>query len=391
MRAFEYGKGKMKLAITGSAMLTSVGQDSQECFAAFCEGITGNRKLQCFDEQRYDNKYAYEISDRQTFAMDTSKRVTRWLCEVINESIAQAGLLPDEKRVVALIGSGLRELRSLELWWADGLPLQIEELHFGEAVREVHYSARSVFTLCNACSSSSYALGLAHDLLALDECDAVIVAGCETITESMFGMLDRVNPMSPEIIQPLDKNRKGMIMGEGAAAVILEKDNPVSRPQVWLRGVGITCDAKDQTAPSKEGIIACIGDAHERSEILPDDIDLIFIHGTGTLLNDQVELSAMSEIFGKTSHPYITGIKSNTGHTSGASGLISVVTSIECFHNGLIPPIAGLNDPIEIPENYRIVTKKTAENSINLVQVNAFGFGGLNAVVILEKPQRDHA
>jgi len=380
--------------ITGASMITSVGQTRAACFEAFCQGLTGNKPLQSFNQSRYNLTRAYEIADRPATRRDIKGRSTNWLCEVVNQAIKEAGLEQcREQRLTALIGTGLRELRSLELWWADGQPLAVNELHFGGALVRSANITGPVITLSNACAASSFALGLADDLLILGEAEAVIVAGCDSITESMFGSGDRASMLRPERVQPFDRDRRGALLGEGAAAVVLESERSASArgvaPLASLRGVGMSCDAFHETAPDQAGMARAMTDAHLRASVIPDEIDLLLAHGTGTALNDKVEALAIKEVFGRRAESVpITALKSLIGHTSGASGLVGVATALECLNQGRIPPTAGFNAPMEEAIGLDIVAGEARAVPVQIVQVNAFGFGGVNAVVILERISR---
>ena len=380
----------MAWAITGAGMLTSVGQGVDACFRALCAGTSGVKPLQAFDAARYDVQRAYEIEDREG-GRDVPRRSSRWLCAAIAEAVASAGLSPDAARPLPiLVGTGLRELRSLELWWS-GAPLELHELHFGGALHEAQGARGPVITVCNACAASSFALGLAEDMLALGQADAVIVAGCDSITESMFGLADRANPGGrPERLQPFDRDRRGVVLGEGAAAVVLERpDRAASRgapPLAWLRGVGMSCDAYHETAPSLDGVQRAMRDAHRRSGVSAGEIDLLMAHGTGTSLNDENEIQALRGVFGaRAPSVMISGIKSMTGHTSGGSGLVGVITAIQSMIHGRVPPTVGLSRPLDAGEGLDFVTGAAREAAIRVAQVDAFGFGGVNAVAILER------
>jgi 3-oxoacyl-[acyl-carrier-protein] synthase II len=127
-------------------------------------------------------------------------------------------------------------------------------------------------------------------------------------------------------------------------------------------------------------------DAHSRAQISPVDVDLLMAHGTGTVLNDLTEAQAILEVFGDFAGQVpVCGLKSLIGHTSGASGLIGVVTAIECLHYGRIPPTAGFETPMDEAKRLRIVYGTAKEAVLNVAQINAFGFGGVNAVAIIEK------
>lgn len=374
--------------VTGAGALTCVGGNADEVFAALCAGRTGLAGLRGFDRDRFRVRHAYEIDDRPLAGADETGRATRWLLRVIEEAAADAGLGDDLSGVPILVGTGLRELRSLELWWQEQVPMAEADLHFGTALRE-RFGAATTYTFCNACSASLYALALGTDLLSVGAADTVIVAGADAITTSMHGLLDRVHPEPPEAVRPFDRARKGVLMGEGAAAVVLRRPDVVDSlrgVRGLLRAVGMCCDAYHVTAPDRQGIAASVRDAHARAGIKPGDVDLVMLHGTGTLLNDEAEAWAVSEVFGEhAGRPLMTAVKSMTGHTSGASGLIGLVMALRVLAEGRVPPTVGLVDPVEETAELRFVRGAAQSTPLSVAQVNAFGFGGVNAVAIVER------
>ncbi|MDN3243810.1 beta-ketoacyl synthase N-terminal-like domain-containing protein [Glycomyces tritici] len=368
----------MTWAVAGVGARCSVGSGVDEIAAALCEGRSGWAPLRGFDPAKYSMPGAYEIDDRPG-GEDRPGRATGWLLEAIAQACKDAGL-GDLNGVPVVIGTGLRELRTAELAWLDGSSVEESALDFGEAVRE-RFGAGEVHTVTNACSASLYALALGTDLLALGEADTVVVAGVDTITESMFGLLDRVQPDPPGAVRPFDEDRRGVVMGDGAVAVVLERGTGA-----WgtVRSVSVNCDAAHVTAPDEAGIAAAIRAAHASAGVTPGDIDLVLAHGTGTVLNDRTEALAMRGVFGPSPAAPMTAIKSMTGHTSGGSGLLSLVVALWCLREGRVPPVVGLEHPIEEAAGFAWATAATALERARLAQVNAFGFGGVNAVAVVE-------
>ncbi|MFL6129913.1 MAG: beta-ketoacyl synthase N-terminal-like domain-containing protein [Mycobacteriales bacterium] len=379
-------------AITGTGMLSSLGDSVASSFAAYCRGETGLAPLRAFDRSKYRVTSAFEVADRQAGG-DQPRRATAWLCDVIGQAATQAGLDRSAGRVPVVVGTGLAEQRSLELWWTGDTPLTVPDLDVAAAVTD-STGLGPTYLFVNACSASLFALAAGTDLLALGEVDAVVVAGSDTITESMFGLLDRVTMEAPTELRPFDVDRRGVILGEGAAAVVLEPLERArargARPLAVLRGVGTSCDANHLTAPLLGGIGRAMRDAHRRAGLTPDDIDLVLAHGTGTLLNDETEARALGEVFaGRPDHrgrPLVTGLKSLTGHTSGASGLMSLVTAIETLASGRVTPTRHHAEPIPEISDFPVVTEPVEGADLRRAQVDAFGFGGVNAVAVLERP-----
>ncbi|WP_198008911.1 beta-ketoacyl-[acyl-carrier-protein] synthase family protein [Saccharomonospora saliphila] len=380
----------MRAVVSGMGAVASIGRDADEVFHSLCAGRTGLAPLRGFDRTRYRARSAYEIDDRPAEGVDVPGRASTWLAAAVAEAAGQAGLGDDLSEVPVLVGTGLRELRSLELWWQGQGELSAEGLHFGPVLRE-RFGATDTHTFSNACSASVYALAVASDLLETGQADTVVVAGVDVLTESMHGLLERVHPVPPERVRPFDRNRTGVLMGDGAAAVVLRagesgtsgaRDTPVLG---HLRSVGVNCDAYHATAPDAAGISAAMREAHSLAGVKPADIDLVLLHGTGTLLNDEVEATATRDVFAEhASTPRMTAMKSMTGHTSGASGLMNLVGALQSFAHGLVPPTAGLTDPVDEASSFRMVTGAAEHADVSVAQINAFGFGGINAVAVVE-------
>ncbi|MFC5147829.1 beta-ketoacyl-[acyl-carrier-protein] synthase family protein [Streptomyces aureoversilis] len=378
--------------ITGMGAVASIGATPQEIFDSLCAGRSGLAGLRAFDTTKYRAVQAYEVDDRARPGADEPGRATRWLRQAVAQALTDAGLPHDLGDVPVLVGTTLQEQRSAELWWRAGAPLAPSSLHFGTALREA-FGATRTYTFANACAASLYALAMATDLIEAGAADTVVVAGTDAIGESAFGTLDRVQNDVPDALRPFDRSHKGMLMGEGAVAVVVRRvpaaESPGRRVHARVRAVGINCDAHHPTAPDPEGITRVVRDAHRRAGVSPEDIDLVMLHGSGTPKNDSTEAGVLSQIFGPgTGHrgggPLMTAIKSMTGHTLGGSGLLSLVVAALAFRQGTVPPVLGLADPVEEAAGLRLVQDTAAAAGIGLAQVDAFGFGGINAAAIVE-------
>lgn len=382
----------MSQLVTGAGAVASVGEGVDEVFRALCAGTSGRGELRGFDRDRYRARHAYEIDDRPAEGGDIPGRATAWLLRAVAEAADQAGLGDDLSRVPVLVGTGLRELRSAELAWCEGTPFDPDRLHFGPALRE-RFGAERSYTFSGACSASLYVLALAADLLATGVEDTVVVAGVDTLTESMFGLLDRVHAEPPERVRPFDRARRGVLMGDGAAAVVLRREEPLREeaagaPLGLLRAVSMNCDARHVTAPDPKGIAEAVTEAQWRAGVKPSEIDLVLLHGTGTLLNDEAEATAIAEVFGHdVGVPLMTAIKSMTGHTSGSSGLLSLIVALKSLSTGQVPPTLGLTDPVAEAADFRFVRERVEGAELNVAQIDAFGFGGVNAVAIVERAE----
>ncbi|MBC2903699.1 beta-ketoacyl synthase N-terminal-like domain-containing protein [Streptomyces cupreus] len=375
------------VAITGMGVVCCLGDTVSGTFAALCSGRSGVAPLRAFRPELYRARHAYEIDDRPG-RRDETLRATRWLVRAVRAAIADDGLLDDLGSVPVLVGTTLRELRSVELWWRDGHPFAPRDLHFGTALRD-EFAATDTHTVCNACAASLYTLGLGADLITLGAAPAVVVAGVDAITESSYGLLDRANDRPPSALRPFERTRSGMLMGEGAAAAVLRRADaaPPNRVRAVVRAVALACDAQHPTAPDPKGIAAAIREGHRRASVAAEDVDLVMLHGSGTPLGDEAEAMGLTDVLGPSVRgPYMTAVKSMTGHTAGSSGLLSLIVAVESLRHGRVPPVVGLAEPIEAAREFRLVRGTAAAARLRLAQVNAFGFGGLNAVALVEMP-----
>ncbi|MEU6479412.1 beta-ketoacyl synthase N-terminal-like domain-containing protein [Streptomyces sp. NPDC047017] len=388
--------------VIGLGAVNSVGDGVGDVFDALCAGRDGRARLRGFDRDRFRAQHAYEIDDRPADGFDAPGRATRWLVRAVEEAARDAGLGTDLAAVPVLVGTGLRELRSAELGWRDKAAFDVADLHFGPALRE-HFGAVRTYTVSNACSASLYALAMGCDLLAAGEAEHVVVAGVDTLTESMYGLLDRVHMEPPDRVRPFDQDRRGVLMGDGAAAIVLRRARDAGdsedagdsgRAQAPLvhgrvRSVYVNCDAYHVTAPDPGGVAAAVRGAHRQGGVTPADIDLVLLHGTGTLLNDEAEAVAIGEVFGPhTAGPLMTAVKSMTGHTSGGSGLLGLIVALRALASGRVPPTVGLRKPIDEAADFRFVQDTETAAELRIAQVNAFGFGGVNAVAVVERAGR---
>jgi 3-oxoacyl-[acyl-carrier-protein] synthase II len=375
----------MSWPIVGVGAVTSIGRDPEELFDSLCAGRSGLAPLRGFDRSKFKAGHLFEIDNRSAPGVDVPGRATGFLLDAVEQAASDAGLGSDLRDVPILVGTGLRELRSLELWWRDGAEFGAHRMHFGTALRE-RFGANDTHTFANACSASLYALALAVDQLAAGDAEHVIVAGADSVTESMFGLTDAFQLQPPGRLRPFDVNRKGTILGEGAGAVVLARQSQGQHKAYGrVRAVGVNCDASHTTAPDLAGVAGAIRQAHNRAGVKPSDVDLVVLHGTGTPLNDEVEVRAMREVYRQDEAvPLVTAIKSMTGHTAGAAGVLSLITALWSMATGVVPPVTELDEPTEDVRALRLVHTTPACGHIEVAQVNGFGFGGLNAVAILE-------
>lgn len=377
----------MAATVLGMAMISCHG-DTSRTFDALLAGKSGARRLGDPLVSRLKVQWGYPIDDERRL-----HRPSTWVAGCIRAALAQAGVDLARKRVPMLLGTGLREQRSLEIAIEDSVSLGVADLDLAQTVSASVPGARpsDILVVSNACAASGYALGLGQDLVESGEHDVVVVAGCDDIALGMQGMIGRVSPAARTCLRPFDISGAGVLLGEGAAAVVLAPAERAADVESLgsVVGVGLGNDAMHETAPSREGIVRVMKEAHARAGVGPSQISVVFGHGTGTRLNDPTELEALTEVFGPRTAPLaLTGIKGSVGHTSGASALMSVVTALRAAGRGLAPPVAGLETPLPAASALGVVRQPRTIAHDSLMQVDSFGLGGVNAVAIVAGASR---
>ncbi|WP_018680608.1 beta-ketoacyl synthase N-terminal-like domain-containing protein [Actinokineospora enzanensis] len=357
--------------IVASAVRTCLG-DGAETFDAVVAGRCGVADLPYISPDAVHVRRGYPIAGPSA---EDPLRASRLLTACVAEAVGSVRLAG---RVVALVGTGLGELRAVERAFVDDVPVAAERLHFADAVRAA-CPAAEVRTVSNACGAGGHVLALAQDMLELGDADVVVVAATDSVTESMLAMIGRVADEPADRVRPFDVDRPGVLLGEGAAAFVLVRSAPA--PLARVLATGLSCDAHHETAPDPTGIRRAVDDALERSGRAPEDVDLVLAHGTGTALNDPVEAGVLGAVYGD--KPLVSGLKGAIGHTSGASALHSLDVAVRALRAGVCPPIVGLRTPLPEAAGLRLAGERTAA-ALRTAVVDAFGFGGVNAVTVVE-------
>jgi 3-oxoacyl-[acyl-carrier-protein] synthase-1 len=239
------------------------------------------------------------------------------------------------------------------------------------------------YGISTACSSSAKALGAAQRLIAADFCDAVLVAGVDSLCRLTLRGFHSLQLISPEACRPMDVGREGINIGEGAALLLLERSSPDNTAHPRLLAVGESSDAHHMSTPHPEGIGAAMAMAQalRLGDRAIGDVDFINLHATASLLNDQAEAKAIASLF--PNPPPCSGLKGLLGHTLGAAGAIEVVASLLALERRFLPGTCGFEQPDpECP--CPVIAIPSTDVAPKLVLSNAFGFGGNNASVLLE-------
>ena len=229
-------------------------------------------------------------------------------------------------------------------------------------------------TISTACSSAANAIIMGAQLLECDMLDYVIVGGTDSLCQFTYNGFNSLMILDKDLCTPLDQNRKGLNLAEGAAYIVLSKDQDSTKSYCKLLSYANANDAHHQTASSDDGEGAYLAMSKAMAKAQMPKIDYINLHGTGTPNNDQSELAAIVRIFGN-NIPFCSSTKSYTGHTLAASGGIEAVFSILSLTENTAWPNLRFQTQIE-PFNISPLTKVTKDKKLNVVMSNSFGFGG---------------
>jgi nodulation protein E len=244
------------------------------------------------------------------------------------------------------------------------------------------------FTVSSACSSSSHAIGQAFCMVRTGMADLALAGGSEAcFTLGTLRAWESMRVMAPDTCRPFSRNRRGMVLGEGAAVLVLEPLEAArqrgARIYAELAGAGMSSDAGHITLPCEHGAARAMQAALEDASLEPADIDYINAHGTGTPENDRMEAMSLEAVFGPSiARVPISSNKSMIGHTVTAAGAIEAAFSIRTIQSGVIPPTINYKVP-DPAITLDVVPNVAREAPVGAVLSNSFGFGGQNACLVI--------
>ncbi|MCX6059443.1 MAG: beta-ketoacyl-ACP synthase II [Chloroflexi bacterium] len=409
-----------RIVITGMGTINPLGLNVKEAWGNLIAGISGVGLITQFDSHAaaLQVHIAAEVKGfKPENFMDAKEarrrdRFEQLAVAAAREAIAQSGLQVTEAnagRIGVIISSAIGGLNSLQeavlTNHTEGprrvSPFLIPMLmsNGGAGMTAIEFGIKGpCFSVASACASGSDGIGTALMMLRIGMIDAALAGAAEsTITSTGVAAFDRVGAMSRSnddysmTPQPFDKNRDGLVMGEGAAVLVLERESDAkTRGAIIfaeLAGYGATADAYHVTAPHAygEGGASAIRMALSSAQANFDEVGYINAHGTGTLLNDQSETRAIKAAFGDRAYKIpISSTKSMTGHMMGATGALEAIFCVQALREGILPPTIHYQTPD--PEcDLDYIPNKAREVNTSLVISNAFGFGGHNAVLALRK------
>jgi len=399
-----------RVAVTGMGVISALGYGR----AAFWDGLSAGRSairpMTLVPEGSVKFPNAAEVPDYQPQAhfeprdADLLDRFAQFAAIAAREAVKEAGLdfTPElGERTAIVTGSsaggkateddGFRNLYALGASRFPPLSIPKAMSNAGASRISLEFGITGpTYTVSTACSSANHAIGQAFWMVRSGVAEIALAGGSEApFTLGMLKAWEALRVVSPDTCRPFSRDRKGLILGEGAAMLVLE---PLERAlargaHVWgeIAGFGMSSDAHHITQPQAAGAARAMRGALADAALLPDAIGYINAHGTGTSANDPTEVEAIRAVFGAHAEKLaISSTKSMHGHALGAAGALESVATLLALHHGILPPTANFteSDPAcdldVIPNTARKVGMEAALS-------NSFAFGGLNAVLAFRK------
>jgi nodulation protein E len=393
-----------RVVITGIGVISGIGSTREQFWESLRQGQAGIRPIESTDVSQLRFRNGSEVpnySHKPYFddkAADFMDRFAQFAVIAAREAVAQAKVLwtPELQENTAIITGACVGGQSSEdacFWDVYRLnkprvpPLTIPRIMANAGASHISMEfgvTGPAYTVATACSSSSHAIGQAYWMVRSGAVEMAIAGGSEA--PFSFGILkawEAMRVVSPDTCRPFSRDRNGMILGEGAAMMILEPmDAALARGAEILGeicGFGMSSDASHITQPSVAGAARAMRAALKDGGLQPAQIDYINAHGTGTLANDVTETAAIREVFG-THRPAVSSTKSMHGHALGAAGALEAVAAVLGLREGILPPtvnFTGADPAIDLD----LVTNDARVQQANFALSNSFAFGGLNAVL----------
>ena len=410
-----------RVVVTGIGALTPIGNNAKEYWEGLSNGVSGAAPITRFDAEKFKTRFACEIKGYDSndfFDRKEARKMdpfTQYGMIVSDQAIEDSGLNLEKinlDRAGVIWGAGIGGLKSFQdevINFANGdgtprynpffIPKMIADIAPG-MISIKHGFRGPNFTTVSACASGTNAIIDSYNYIRLGMADMFLTGGSEAaITESGVGGFNALKALSerndsPETAsRPFDKDRNGFVLGEGAAAFILEEYEHAkargAKIYAEILGSGMSADAYHMTAPHPEGIGAknVMINALKDAEIDITEVDYINVHGTSTPLGDVSESKAIQAVFGE--HAYnlnISSTKSMTGHLLGAAGAIEAAACILSIQNQTVPPtINHFTDDEEFDPKLNFTFNKAQKRKINIAISNTFGFGGHNTSIVFRK------
>jgi nodulation protein E len=399
-----------RVAITGLGAICALGRTTAEVAESLRQGRSGIAPIESTDASQLRFRNGAEVrgyshqpyfDDRRADFMD---RFAQFAVIAAREAVTCAGVewTPELRETAAIItGSCVGGQSTEDVGFHDVYKMGLNRVHpltIPKTMANAGASHISMefgitgpsYTISTACSSAGHAIGQAFWMVRSGMTDLALAGGSEA--PFSFGILkawEAMRVVSPETCRPFSKDRRGMILGEGAAMLVLEPlEAALARGatvHAEIAGFGMSADACHITQPSADGAAKAMRAALRDAGLAPEAIGYVNAHGTGTLANDATETAALKAVFGAHSGKLaISSTKSMHGHALGAAAALECVATVLALRDGVLPPTANYNLP-DPDCDLDVIPNHARQAQVEWAISNSFAFGGLNAVLVLRK------
>jgi 3-oxoacyl-(acyl-carrier-protein) synthase len=369
-----------RAGIAGTGIICAVGGDIARVTAALAQGASGIRPLTRF---RVSHAPPLPVGQWPDPARDADTPLTHQLARMAADQAMSQSSHPPDAIVMGITTGGMATTEALlkqECTRGEAFHLHAIGTVAEDLARRFECQGPAL-TVSTACSSGGGAIALALAMIRSGRFRSVLTGGVDSLCRLTYYGFKSLQLIDPQGCRPLDQDRRGMSVAEGAGMLLL-----VAQPKEWpgieILGAGLSCDAHHPAQPHPEGrgALSAMRLALQSAELEPEQVDYINLHGTGTIDNDRSEATAIKALFGQAPPP-LSSIKGALGHSLAASGAIEAVVAVHCIENGWIPGNTGCQVPD--PALHVIPVKRTIRRPLQIVLSNSFGFGGNNAAVVI--------
>jgi len=399
-----------RVVVTGTGIISAIGKNTPAFWKNIidCNSGIGPYQHPFADQIRFKN--GADVKDFEGSQhlekgdLDLMDRFAQFAVVAAKEAIHQSGFTINEDnkyRTAVICGTGIGGIHAQEQSYFDLYrenktrvnPLSIPKSMPNGAASNISMQlgiTGPVYAISTACASSNHAIGNAYWLIRNGVCDQAIAGGSETpFTYTFLKAWEAIRVVAPDTCRPFSKTRQGMILGEGAGMLMMESlESAQQRGATILAeivGFGMTSDASHITKPDQQGAEQAMRMAIRDANIIPAQIGYINAHGTGTLVNDSMEVAAIKNVFREHANQLsISSTKSLHGHALGATSSLEAIATIMALKEGTLPPTANFEEKDNACD-IDIVPNASRKKDIQYALSNAFAFGGLNAVVAFKK------
>lgn len=366
-----------------AAAVTAAGGDLESTWKTLLSGQTAIRKVERFPTEGYRSSWGALLPDLSAQGRGSLVR------SLLDRILGQIGsdLPPETLLITATTKAGIDNLERIRKG-KEADPEDILSAELGRRAAERLGLSSEPMNISAACASSTVAAAQGASLISAGWADSVVILGMDGVSEFVFSGFSALQVLSPFPCRPFDRYRAGLSVGEGAAALRLMEGEKAARaglvPLAKIVGYGISNDARHITAPDRAagGLIRAVEKALQRSGAGKEEVAGISAHGTGTVHNDLMELTAFRTVFGEKGPPLYSA-KGCIGHTFGAAGGIEIALGTKILSQGILPPTHGFVVPEKGAEGW--VSSLAREIKGRYLLVTNSGFGGINAALLLEK------